>query len=230
MSALGKINPVLAAKNTHVGHGMVRNADGTKMSSRAGTALTAEGLLNAVKDEVYAILKKSSSTYTKGEEDVIAEAATIAAVKYSFLRVSLPSDIAFDIKSSVSFDGDSGPYLLYTYARCQSVLRKAGIPLTHEESAYQMNPEERAIARLISHFSDVVAEASDHLAPSIICSYVNDLAQAFNLFYAKHTIVEKEESKKDRDTMEFRLKLTSAVARVLSNALRLLGISTVERM
>jgi len=220
MSALSKINPELASKNTHIGHGMVRNADGTKMSSRKGTALTGVGLLDAVKHEIRIILENSKSNYTKEEQETIAEAATIAAVKYSLLRVSLPSDIAFDMKTSVSFDGDSGPYLLYTYARCKSVLTKSNLqPLT---SSFQssMNPEEREVARLIFHFPEVIIEAAEHTAPSILCSYVNDVAQAFNLLYAKHEIASDE----------WRLVLTSATAITLKKALTLLGISTVERM
>jgi arginyl-tRNA synthetase len=233
MSALSKINPTLAAKNTHIGHGMVRNADGTKMSSRKGTALTGVGLLDAVKDEIRIILENSKSNYTKEEQETIAEAATIAAVKYSLLRVSLPSDIAFDMKSSVSFDGDSGPYLLYTYARCKSVLAKAppSLKLRGAGGSLQgnnppaggqipMNPEEKEIARLILHFPEVIQDAADHIAPSIICSYINDLAQAFNFFYAKHEIAHDSR----------RLTLTSAMATTLKNALHLLGIPTVERM
>ena len=233
MSALGKINPTLAAKNTHIGHGMVRNADGTKISSRKGTALTGVGLLDAVKDEIRIIIENSKSNYTKEEQETIAEATTIAAVKYSLLRVSLPSDIAFDIKSSVSFDGDSGPYLLYTYARCKSVLAKSppSLPTSLKLRGTEklrgtgkittpMNPEEREVARLIFHFPEIISEAAEHTAPSIVCSYVNDLAQAFNYLYAKHEILGSST----------RLALTQATAMTLKHALTLLGIPTVERM
>jgi arginyl-tRNA synthetase len=198
---------------------MVRNADGSKMSSRKGTALTGVGLLDTVKEAIYVILAKNKSNYSKEEQESIAEAATIAAVKYSLLRVSLPSDIAFDVAKSVSFDGDSGPYLLYTYARCTSLARKATVTrsLVHPGP---LNPEEHALVRLLFHVSDVVAEATDRLAPSVLCGYVNDLAQAFNLLYAKHEIA----------SSPFRLAVAEATGATLAYMLTLLGIPTVERM
>jgi arginyl-tRNA synthetase len=221
LAALGEVAPELAAKTKHIGHGMVRNADGTKMSSRSGEILSGEGLLDEVKQSIYDIIDRSNEKYSKKEREEIADAAAIAAVKYSLLRVSLPGDVAFDVRKSVSFDGDSGPYLLYTYARAKSVLRKAGNPKLHTGSVIEKhNAEERAIARFILYFPDVVAEAADHLAPSMICNYLFQLAQAFNLFYQKHQIIGDNN----------RLALTAAAAQVLANGLTLLGISVVERM
>lgn len=224
LAALSEISPELAVKTKHMGHGMVRKSDGSKMSSRSGVILTGEGLLDEVKESVYALLDKSTSTYTSEERENIAERAAVAAVKYSLLRVSLPSDVAFDISTSVSFEGDSGPYLLYTYARCQSVLRKSGIAVQElQDVSVSMNQEEKHIARQILFYPEVVASAAADLTPNVLCTYLFDLAQMFNVFYAKHQILEGE-------SKNLRLLLTQATAQVLQNGLGLLGIETIERM
>lgn len=227
LSALSDIVPNLAEKTRHLGHGMVRKSDGSKMSSRSGVVLTGEGLLDEVKVSIYELLDKSKSNYTKIQREEIAEKAAVAAVKYSLLRVSLPSDVAFDLQTSVSFDGDSGPYLLYTYARCKSVMAKAtGQPSDTQGSALKsgLNPEERLIARLIHFYPQIVSDAASTFAPSMVCKYLFELAQGFNTFYAKHTILGEKEN------ISHRIALTAAVAQVLQNGLSLLGVATVERM
>lgn len=221
LAALSEVRPELAQKTRHMGHGMVRKSDGSKMSSRTGNILTGEGLLDEVKESIYTILDKSESKYDKETRESIAEHAAVAAVKYSLLRVSLPSDVAFNISTSVSFDGDSGPYLLYTYARCKSVLKKASEAHTPAaESSGPLNADERALARLIQFFPETVAIAAHELSPNVICTYLFDLAQTFNAFYQKNPILGEKK----------RVVLTAATAQVLKNGLYLLGISTIERM
>jgi arginyl-tRNA synthetase len=260
LCALSQIKPELASKIKHMGHGMVRLPQG-KMSSRTGKVLTAEWLLDEVKQNVYDVLSKSETKYAKEVQEEIAEKATVAAIKYSFLKVALPSNIAFDLEKSVSFEGDSGPYLLYTYARCKSVLRKAGTGKQKTEDGGQntevlnpssvvrllsssLNPEEHSLARLILLFPDVVSQAAEKFAPSILCTFLYDVAQAYNLFYAKHKILNpksKIQNSKSNSNIktelvitteqsQFRLALTAASAQVLKNGLNLLGIATVERM
>ncbi len=248
-AAMEQVIPEIGAKTKHIGHGMVRNADGSKMSSRTGNVLTGVGMLEEVKKSIYEILDKSeSSSFVKTSEDKeeIAEKGAIAAVKYSLLRVALPSNVSFSIATSISFDGDSGPYLLYTYARCKSVLRKASSASALVPSSLgdlgnlgdvRFNEDERALARLIHFFPEIVAAAAHDLAPNVICTYLFDLAQSFNTFYQKHQIIEQREpSSENRGSMldtrysNFRLVLTAATAQVLQNGLNLLGISTVERM
>ena len=193
------------------------------MSSRSGNVVLGEWVLDSLKQKIYDILHNNKSKYSKKEQDTIAEAAAVAAVKYSFLRVGTTQEIAFDIDESISFEGDSGPYLLYTYTRCRSVLRKAGIGSIGRIGSIgsiSLNTEERSVLRLIQWFPDVVAEAAANLAPSGLCKYLFELAQTFNLFYAKHTILGEPH----------RLAHTAATAQVLKNGLHLLGIQTVERM
>ncbi len=219
LAAMSKVVPEAAAKTHHIGHGMVRLPEG-KMSSRTGKILSGEWLLEEMKQSIYKILKQSKSKYTKQQQEEIAEKASIAAIKYSMLRVALPANIAFDFATSLSFDGDSGPYLLYTYARCQSVLRKASEEKAVVTKDAKLNEEERGLARLIFYYPEIVQEAASNLAPNVLCSYLYRLASAFNLFYQKHPIL----------GASMRLTLTAATAQVLKNGLYLLGISTVERM
>lgn len=224
-AAMEQVIPDVAAKTKHIGHGMVRNPDGSKMSSRKGNVLTGEGLLDEVKESIYTIIDKSKSDYTEVDREEIAEKAAVAAVKYSLLRVALPSNVAFSLSTSVSFDGDSGPYLLYSYARCRSVLRKSGLSSSRLSDLSDLgdlsfNLEERSLARSIFFFPELVAEAAENLSSNVLCSYLFKLAQTFNLFYQKHAILGDEK----------RLALTAATAQVLKNGLYLLGIETVKRM
>lgn len=215
----------------HLAYGWVRLKHG-KMSSRTGQVVLGEWLLDEAKRSIYEILDKSRSDYPSDRREEIAKKAAAAAVKYAFLKVSTNQEIAFDLKESVAFDGDSGPYLLYSYARCKSVLRKADsqsdLDLSYLSDVSTLgdvgfNPEEKQLARLITYFPDIVADAAANLAPNTLALYLFRLAQAFNLFYQKHTILGAQEASQ-------RLALTAATAQVLKNGLGLLGIETVERM
>lgn len=216
LAALAKINPDLAAKTRHIPFGMVRLTTG-KMSSRTGDVITADWLIEEAKKKIHGILSKNTSNYSESEQNDITEKAAVAAIKYSMLRVTASSDISFDLVASVSFEGDSGPYLQYTYARCKSVLRKADSRLRGND---KMNAEERILARQIIQFPDVVADAAANFAPNTVCTYLFHLAQQFNLFYAKHEILGNSS----------RLTLTDASAQILKNGLFLLGIDVLEKM
>jgi arginyl-tRNA synthetase len=230
-AALKEIDPVLAGKTRHIPFGMVNLSTG-KMSSRTGHILTAEWLLDEAKKKINIILSKNASKYTESETKEIAEKAAVSAVKYAMLRVGAASDIAFDIDTSISFDGDSGPYLQYTYARCKSVLRKSKNVSTLEIrlSNVDLNPEERALAMKIIQFDDVVADAAVNFAPNTLCTYLFELAQSFNTFYAKHSILGELSAVSSQPSAYHRLALTAATAQVLKDGLYLLGIETVERM
>jgi arginyl-tRNA synthetase len=224
----------------HLAYGWVRLKKG-KMSSRLGNVVLGEWLIDEAKKEIQNIVSKSR--VTQKMDDSTAEIIAIGAIKYSFLKVSTPSEIAFDFVESMNMNGDSGPYLQYTYARCKSVLRKAGnlssSGLTRGSGIVSgktdsrlpacaggrgndnsMNAEERAVARRIMQFPEVVADAAGRYAPNTLCTYLFQLAQEFNLFYAKHTIVGNNQ----------RVAFTAATAQVLKNGLYLLGINVLERM
>ncbi|OGG03684.1 arginine--tRNA ligase [Candidatus Gottesmanbacteria bacterium RBG_16_37_8] len=252
LKALSLIDKKLAAKTEHLGHGMVRLPKG-KMSSRSGEIVTGESLIEEVKNKVKEKLDTSGGVggridYPRVEYEDIAEKAAIAAIKYSFLKVGLPADLVFDLEKSVEFEGDSGPYLLYTYARCKSVLRKAKTDSGSKLNVaglekYDLNEEELELLRSFYQFEEVVWEAARSMAPNLICSYLYDLAQQFNLFYQKHSILgsKKEEAgpaasgiplrrESKNETVEFRLAMTEATEVIIKRGLYLLGIETVERM
>jgi len=206
----------------HLAMGMV-NLIGAKISSRTGVIITVDGLLNEVKENLQSLI--TSEELSKEEIEDIAEKGTISAVKYSVLRTDTKSNVAFDLKKSVALDGDSGPYLQYTYARCKSILRKAKVQ--NPKSNYtNFSSEELAVLRLIPRFEEVVQDAAEKFAPNIICTYVFDLAQAYNNFYNTHRVLDA----KTKEQKEFRLLLTASTAQVIQNALKLLGIKTLERM
>lgn len=232
LTALSLINKNLADKTFHIGHGLVKLPSG-KMSSRTGDVVTGESLIKELKKRIIQKLESNEANYSAEEIESISHRGAVAAIKYSFLKVALPADLIFDIDKSVSFEGDSGPYLLYTYARAKSVLRKSalqGQPL--QIGVGNINSEEMNLLRAIGRFEEVVWEASKNLAPSLICTYLYDLATKFNLFYQKHSILGKSDQKEiiSDEKKGFRLGLTEATALILKRGLNLLGIETVERM
>lgn len=238
LAALAQINPDLAARTRHMPFGMVRLTTG-KMSSRTGNVISADRLIEEAKKSIYKILDKNMSSPVSPQgplvpREDIAQKAAIAAIKYSMLRVNAISDIAFDLEASVSFEGDSGPYLQYTYARAKSVLRKSSSPLgplVPVAPLSSLAPEERILMRSLMQFPDVVAEAAENFAPNTICTYLFHLAQEFNLFYAKHQILPSDSpNSPSAHSSLIRLALTAATAQVLKNGLYLLGIDVLEKM
>ena len=237
-------------KQYHLAYGWVKLKKG-KMSSRLGNVVLGEWLLEEAKKKIFDIIGDNKE-YSDAEKETIAEKAAVAAVKYSFLKVAPQREIAFDLEESVSFEGDSGPYLLYTYARCKSVLRKSKEaklqnPKTQRSketkkfsfealdfASLKLNPEESSLLHTFYRFPEVVGEAGKNLAPNLIATYIYDLAQKFNLFYNKHSILgnAKVEGVADQGatTTSFRLSLTEATAMLIKEGLYLLGIETVERM
>lgn len=225
IKALELLNPKFIGKECHLSMGMV-NLIGKKMSSRTGVILKVDDLLEEVKDLLKSLI--SGENLTKDEKEKIAEVLTIAAVKYSILKVNPEMNVAFDLEKSISLQGDSGPYLEYTHTRTQSVLKKAKSLKLKVESKIkttpeQPNDEETSLLKTVYRFPEVVEEATKQFAPNLICNFLFDLAQKFNLFYDKHRILGEPEE-------DFRLALTAAVGQVIKNGLNLLGIEALEKM
>lgn len=187
-----------------------------KMSSREGNIIEANWLIDEVKKK---ILEKF-----KGDKDT-SEILAVASAKYSFLKNSTQTIIAFDIDESIAVDGNSAPYLIYTYVRCQSVIKKSDFNNETMKQWNNFNNDELNVLRLINQFSETVQQAAVQLAPNLIAHYLYELAQKYNYFYQKNKILESEEK-----TKRFRLMLTQAVRKVIKEGLYLLGIKTVEKM
>lgn len=204
LEAMSKVLPDLAKKTKHLPHGMLRLPSG-KMSSRTGDVITAESLIDMVKEKV------------KGDE-----AIAIGAIKYMILRQAIGNDIIFDIEKSVSTEGDSGVYLQYAYARTNSLLAKAkdlncqDVILTKKDA--------RPVERLLYRFPEVVARAGEEYAPHYIVAYLTQLTSSFNNFYAHEQVIG------DSSEAPYRLAIVKAFNIVMKNGLTILGIPTPERM
>lgn len=215
LAALNKINPEIAAKMKHLPHGMVRLPSG-KMSSRSGNIITGEWLL----DEAKRLL---NSKFPEMTEEVLEKVA-VGAVKYALLKSSIGHDIEFNFEESINIQGNSGPYLQYTFARTQSVLAKVQDKFEAPRPGLaKLEGEEISLLRALNKFPEVVGEAAGKFAPNILCNYLFDLAQKFNLFYQKCKIIGSEQE-------SFRLELTEGVGQILKSGLNLLGIQAPEKM
>lgn len=194
----------------HTKHGLYLAPDGKKFSTRKGkTVKLEEVLLESVQRA-----KKLGS-----ETDKMAKAVGIGAVKYFDLKHNVQSDIVFDWEKMFALEGDSGPYIQYTYARAKSVLQKA-TGQKGKAKANDINSDELVILRWIYRFPEIVEVAAKTFSPNLICSYLFELAKRFNSFYATSPILEND----------FRLALTEATSIVLKNGLTILGIEAPEKM
>src|SRR3989338_9079512 len=171
---------------------MIRLPEG-KMSSRTGSVITAESLLDEVRARVTRVMGSSEIEIPAKEKEETAEAISLGAVKYSLLRVSLGKDIIFDFDKSLSLEGESGPYLQYTYARCKSILRKAKLNQAKLKfNEIKFTAEETALLRLLYRFEEIVQEAAKKFSPNLVCNFVFDLAQRYNLFYNTPSVLKAD--------------------------------------
>ncbi len=221
LKAIEMIYPEIAQRTKHITHGLMRFASG-KMSSRKGNVVTGESFIEDVEEIIKEKIKDRD--YTDAEKKDIIEKVAIGAIKYSILRQSPGKDIIFDEDQSLSFEGDSGPYLQYTYVRAKSILAKAekeGItPKAHNGTAEISNVE-----KLLYMFPEMVERAAHDYAPNYIATYLIALAAEFNSYYAQNKIVDSKDTESP-----YRVALTEAVAHVLKNGLHILGIQAPEKM
>jgi arginyl-tRNA synthetase len=219
LKAMEFVYPELAQKTEHLGHGMVRLASG-KMSSRTGDIIRAVDFIEDIKAAAVERMIAAGG----GVDHTVAHQIAIAAIKYTTLRGAVTQDSVFDTKQALSFEGDSGPYLQYTFARIQSVLEKAaaiGIaPVTTETPS-----EPYDLERLLYRFPEVTALALRERSPHHVARYLTDLAGAFNTFYAQEKIADPTD-----EYAPYKAALAKAVAQTLENGLWVLGIEAPIRM
>ncbi len=198
-----------------------------KMSSRTGNVVLGEDILNQAVTMIKEIIKTKSSLPEKAIDET-AESVGVGAVKYAFLNISPKSYLAFDIDKSVNFDGNSGPYLQYTYARSLKIVKDStGYRMLKSEQfkKLEFNNEEVQLMHKIFEFNEVVIEAGKHLSPNYITTYLFELSQIFNQFYKQHPIL-----KADEPIRSFRIMLADSTSEILEIGLNLLGINTVAQM
>jgi arginyl-tRNA synthetase len=222
LKALEQIDPDVAHKTKHLSHGMLNLSTG-KMSSRKGNIITGEALINDIEDMVREKIKDRD--FSEDEKSIVAEEVAIGAIKYSILRQAVGGDIVFDFDKSISFEGDSGPYLQYTAVRAKSVLEKA---VSCQLSGNSKMPEGWQVTNLekyLYRFPEIVERAAREYAPHYIVTYLLELSGIFNNFYANEKIVVEGDP-----ASPYKLALTQAAMIVLQNGLRLLGIKVPEKM
>ncbi|MEI7579861.1 MAG: arginine--tRNA ligase [bacterium] len=199
-----------------------------KMSSRTGNVVLAEDILDEAHQKIYQILKDRKG-FTDSEKQKIAEKVAIGAVKYSFLNISPFSYLAFDLETSLNFEGNSGPYLQYSFARANKLVKDAENQNVSTEKAdlgYLESAEEIALAKQLISFPEAVIEAAKALSPNVITNFLFELAQLFNAFYKTNRILKEENLNKQLA----RIELTRLTKNKLEKGLNLLGIKTVEKM
>lgn len=195
----------------------------TKVSTRKGDVVLAKDVVNEAIHKTTEVIENKNPNLENKEE--VARKVGMGALLYTFLKNNREKDVVFTWEDALNFDGDSGPYVQYTYVRGQSILRKAGnIPETTDLS-YLSTEEEFQMVKLLGAFKDSVKEAVDRYEPFVIVRHVTEIAKAYNKFYNSHPILNAED-----DVRNARLQLTKAVGIVIRTGLGLVGIETPENM
>lgn len=215
----------------HFSYGMVELPEG-KMKSREGTVVDADDLM----EEMIRTARETSKELgkldglTDAEAENIARMVGLGALKYFILKVDPKKNMTFNPKESIDFNGNTGPFIQYTHARIQSVLRKAAesnfAASASEDVAEKLSEKEQYLIRLLTKYPNIVAEAGTEFSPSVVANYVYDLAKEYNQFYHDHSILKENNS----DIRGFRLSLSLLTARILKSGMYLLGIEVPDRM
>ena len=215
----------------HFSYGMVELPEG-KMKSREGTVVDADDLM----EEMIATAKETSQELgkldglTQEEADDIARIVGLGALKYFILKVDARKNMTFNPKESIDFNGNTGPFIQYTYARIQSVLRKAvesGIVIPEQIPAgIELSEKEEGLIQMVADFAAVVKQAGEDYSPSIIANYTYDLVKEYNQFYHDFSILREE----NEAVKVFRIALSANVAKVVRLGMNLLGIEVPSRM
>lgn len=215
----------------HFSYGMVELPEG-KMKSREGTVVDADDLV----DEMVATAKETSQELGKlegvseQEANNIARMVGMGALKYFILKVDPKKNMTFNPKESIDFNGNTGPFIQYTHARIQSILRKAaeqGISIPTTLSAdISLSVKEEGLVQQVAEYASIVKQAGDEYNPALIANYIYDLVKEYNQFYHDYTILKEENA----DLKNFRLILSDNVGRVVKSGMSLLGIEVPDRM
>jgi arginyl-tRNA synthetase len=199
-----------------------------KMKSREGTVVDADDLIDemaATAGEISEELGKLEG-YSENEKQALYKTIGLGALKYFILKVDPKKRILFDPKESIDFQGNTGPFIQYTYARIQSIIRKADFDFSIALSDVVLHEKEKELIKQLEQFPEVIQNAAETHSPALIANYTYDLVKEFNSFYQNVSIL-------GADNMEekiFRVQLSNKVALTIKNAFRLLGIDVPERM
>ena len=206
----------------HVGFGLVKFAD-RKLSTRKGEIVLLDDLLREAIEKTKEVIEAKNPNLENKDE--VAKKIGIGAVIFTYLKNSREKDIVFDWKEILSFDGETGPYVQYAYARAKSILRKVGEVSGEVDYSKLNSKEEFELAKTLGNFQNQILYAIDKLEPSIVTRYSVEVAKAFNKFYSVHKV-----DIEDTELKNARIKLLMATCIVIKNALALIGIDVVEEM
>ena len=212
----------------HLSYGMVDLPTG-KMKSREGKVVDADDLMQEMAETAEKISSELGKLdgFTKEEKSELYHKIGLGALKYFILKVDPKKRILFDPEASVDFQGNTGPFIQYTHARIQSILRKvesSDFKLTIE--SVQLHEKERELMLLLMNYPSVIRSAAEGYSPALVANYIYDLVKAFNSFYQQVTILAEE----DLDKRNLRLQLCSKIAEVIAHGSALLGIEVPDRM
>ena len=214
------------AKNCfHLQYNFVELPDGA-MSSRKGNVVPLMHLVNQMKMHVCTEYLSRYNDWTASEIETVSDCVAQGAIKYGMLRQDTNKKIVFDMKEWLKLDGESGPFIQYSYARIQSIIKKFSVDIKNFDGALLADPSEIKLMQHLMNFNSVVLVAADNYRPSALCTYLYEAAKKFNVFYHECSIgkAETEELKKSR------LALSMATAQILKQGLALLGIPVPEKM
>lgn len=211
----------------HLSYGMVELPEG-KMKSREGTVVDADDLM----EEMYQTAKEKAQELGKlenlddEEKERSYETVGLGALKYFILKVDPKKKMLFNPAESIDFNGNTGPFIQYTYARIQSLLGKANYTFLETKGDIQLNEYEKDLIMQLANYKDIVEKAAETLSPAHVANYVYDLVKTYNSFYQNNQILSQE----NPETVQFRLNLSDITAKTVKKSLELLGIGTVNRM
>jgi len=211
----------------HLSYGMVELPEG-KMKSREGTVVDADDLIQ----EMYQTAKEKSQELGKLEnlsdedKEKSYETVGLGALKYFILKVDPKKKMLFNPAESIDFNGNTGPFIQYTYARIQSLLTKAEFSGNENLGTYLPNENEKDLIMLLSESKDVVSKAAESLSPALVANYVYELVKTYNSFYQNNPILNQD----DENAKQFRLQLSELAGKTIKKSLSMLGINVVNRM
>lgn len=211
----------------HLSYGMVELPEG-KMKSREGTVVDADDLIQ----EMYKTAKEKSQELGKleslsdEEKERSYETVGLGALKYFILKVDPKKKMLFNPAESIDFNGNTGPFIQYTYARIQSLLAKADYAAKEDLGSYLPNESEKDLIMLLSEFKDVVSKAAESLSPALVANYVYELVKTYNSFYQNNPILNQD----NEQAKQFRLQLSELAGKTIKKSLAMLGIQVVNRM
>ncbi len=210
----------------HLSYGMVDLPSG-KMKSREGTVVDADDLIAQMEETAKTISEELGKIddFSDEEKKKLYHTIGLGALKYYILKVDPKKRILFNPEESVDFQGNTGPFIQYTYARIQSILRKAGAT-SGAVKLIELHPKEKELIKQLQLFPEVVAQAAQQYSPALLANYTYDLVKGFNSFYQNVSILGANTGAEK----QFRVQLSGAVAQVIKTAFRMLGIQVPERM